>query len=190
VGTAPLPVTLIKFAAFLNSDQTVGLSWATAQEVNSDYYEVERSPDGENWTALGQVKAKGFSSIVTEYGFTDSKPLSGTGYYRLKMVDMDGKYQLSKVVSINVNSTPVALVVYSNPFIDDIRLKINTSIRDNLALVLTDMQGKIMLQQNLKTQAGDNMVTLHPGNGAAQGIYILRIQGNTISQTLKLVKQQ
>jgi hypothetical protein len=188
VATTPLPVTLVQFAGKLNSDHTVGLTWSTSMEVNSDYYGVQRSSDGTNWVQLGTVKANGFSSVTSNYSYTDASPLSGTNYYRLKMVDLDGKYQYSKVISVSLNEKSVPLVIYNNPFTDEIRLKVNTSISDNLSLVLSDATGKILLRQNLSTQAGDNLVNLAPA-GVARGMYILTISGNGYYQTAKLIKQ-
>jgi Secretion system C-terminal sorting domain len=186
--TTPLPVTLAQFAAVLNSDHTVGVTWVTSQETNSDYFAVQRSGDGSNWQQLGVVKAKGFSSIASNYSFIDPTPLDGTNNYRLKMVDQDGTFQYSKIVTVNLNEKPVPLVVYNNPFTDEIRIKVNTGISDNLSLVLTDMLGKTLLRQNLNTQAGDNFINLYP-TGASQGIYVLSIRGNTFNQTVKLLKQ-
>ena len=188
VTTTPLPVTLVEFAGRLNPDHTVGLSWTTSLEVNSDYFSVQRSTDGSNWQQLGTVKAKGFSSVSSNYSFTDPTPLNGTGYYRLKIVDQDGKYEFSKVISVSMNDQPVPLVVYNNPFADAIRLKINTAESDNLSLVLADVTGKILIRQTLNTQAGDNLVNLYP-TGTAKGVYILTIRGNTYYQTAKLLKQ-
>ena len=188
VTTTPLPVTLVEFAGRLNPDHTVGLSWTTSLEVNSDYFSVQRSADGSNWQQLGTVKAKGFSSVSSNYSFTDPTPLNGTGYYRLKIVDQDGKYEFSKVISVSLNDQPVPLVVYNNPFADAIRLKINTAESDNLSLVLADVTGKILIRQTLNTQAGDNLVNLYP-TGTAKGVYILTIRGNTYYQTAKLLKQ-
>src|SRR6516225_4697540 len=76
VTTTPLPVTLVEFAGRLNPDHTVGLSWTTSLEVNSDYFSVQRSTDGSNWQQLGTVKAKGFSSVSSNYSFTDPTPLN------------------------------------------------------------------------------------------------------------------
>ncbi|HTQ28519.1 MAG TPA: T9SS type A sorting domain-containing protein [Puia sp.] len=188
VATTPLPVTLVQFAAILNSDHSVGLSWSTSQETNADYFSVLRSADGTTWQQLGTVKAKGFSSITSNYAFTDHDPLSGINYYRLKMVDQDGKFQYSKIVTVSANSNSVPLVVYNNPFTDAIRIKVNTGISQNLSLVLTDMLGKVIIRQNLNAQVGDNLVNLYP-TGATQGTYVLSIQGVSYSQTVKLLKQ-
>jgi len=186
-ASAPLPVTLVQFIASRNDDQTIKVSWATAQEENASHFDVERTGDAGAWETIGTVKAKGFSSITTNYTYTDLYPLSGTNYYRLKMVDLDGKFKYSKVVSVSSNTKGESLVIYNNPFTDLIRLKVNTASADNLNLMVTDMLGKVYLSQSYKARAGDNFININPAG--ASGLYILHIQGKTYDKTVKLVKE-
>jgi hypothetical protein len=183
-----LPVQLVLFLANKNDDGSVKVSWATSQEQNSDYYDVERSGDQSVWSSIGNVKAKGYASTTTNYFLTDKSPLSGTGYYRLKMVDLDGKFTYSKAIAVTTTSTSLPLVIYSNPFSDQIRLKINLSRPQNLTMTVSDMQGKTYITQYYPAQSGDNLVNLVPPV-TSSGMYILRIQGDTYNQTIKLEKQ-
>jgi hypothetical protein len=183
-----LPVVLVEFVANKLDDGTVKLSWATSQEVNSDYFEVDRSSDQTDWSSLGSVKAKGFSSITTDYAFIDKSPVNGTGYYRLKMVDLDGKYVFSSTVTVTSNTNDQALVIYSNPFSDQIRMKINVSRAQNLIMTVSDMVGKTLVSQSYQAQVGDNFVNLQP-RGVSAGMYVLHIHGDTYDQTVKLAKQ-
>ncbi len=183
-----LPVQLVLFLATKNDDGSVKISWATSQEENSNYYDVERSGDQTDWSSIGTVKAKGFSSTTTNYFLTDKSPINGTGYYRLKMVDLDGKFTYSKTIPITTDNSSQALVIYSNPFSDQIRLKINVSRPQNLILTVTDMLGKTYITQSYQAQNGDNFVNLQPPV-ASSGMYILRIQGDSYNQTVKLEKQ-
>lgn len=184
----PLPITLSKFAASLQADKSVAILWSTSLEINSDYFSVERSADAANWSSLGTVKAKGHSSINVDYSYKDNSPINPTGYYRLKMVDIDGKFKYSKVVSVNFNEKAVPLVVYSNPFKDQIRLKINVQSAAKLDMTLTDMLGRTFTHQSLNAQAGDNFVNITP-TGITEGLYILNIHGQNYHQTVKLAKQ-
>ncbi len=186
--TTTLPVQLVQFIATKNDDGSVKVSWATSQEQNSDFYDVERSGDQADWSSIGTVKAKGFSSTTSNYFLTDKTPLSGTGYYRLKMVDLDGKYKYSPTVTVSTDKNSVPLVIYSNPFFDQIRLKINLSRPQNLMMTVSDMQGKTYITQSYQAQSGDNFVNIQP-SVSSSGMYILRIQGETYSQTVKLEKQ-
>jgi len=179
---------LVQFLATRNDDGTIKVSWATSQEQNASHYDVERSGDQSGWTALGTVNAKGYSSTTTNYTFTDKSPLDGTGYYRLKMVDLDAKFTYSKTVSVTADKSSVPLVIYNNPFTDQIRLKVNVSRLQNLNLTVSDMLGRTYINQSYQAQPGDNFVNLQP-NAGGSGMYILRIQGDSYNQTVKLEKQ-
>lgn len=183
-----LPVVLVQFLATKNADATIKLSWATAQEINSSSFDVERSADQGSWEKIGSVKAKGYSSITANYSYTDQFPLAGNNYYRLKMIDLDGKFNYSKVVAVSADKDSRPLVIYSNPFSDQIRVKVNVSRGQNLVLTVSDIIGKTYLKQSYSAQAGDNLINLAPA-GAASGMYVLHIQGNTYDQTVKLAKQ-
>ena len=186
--SSTLPVELVQFVATRNPDQTIRLSWATAQEINSGSFDVERSADLVSWTKIGNVKAKGYASTTTNYSYNDEFPLAGTGYYRLKMIDLDGKFLYSKILTVSSDNISQPLVGYSNPFSDAIRVKVNVDRAENLTLTVSDIIGKTYLKQSYNAQAGDNLITLVPA-GAASGMYILHIQGNTYEQTVKLAKQ-
>jgi len=183
-----LPVVLVEFIANKSDDGSVGLIWATSQEQNSAYYDVERSGDQVAWTKIGSVKAKGYASTTTNYSFSDKLPLDGNGYYRLKMTDLDGKYTYSRTVAVTSATNSQPLVIYSNPFSDQIRLKINVSRAQNLIMTVSDMLGKTYINQNYHAQPGDNFLNLLPKAGGS-GMYILRIHGDSYDQTVKLEKQ-
>jgi Domain of unknown function (DUF4082) len=187
-ASATLPVVLVQFLAIKNDDGSVKLSWATSQEQNSGYYDVERSSDQSGWIKIGSVKAKGYSSTTTNYSLTDQLPIDGIGYYRLKMVDLDAKFTYSKTVSVTADKNSVPLVIYNNPFTDQIRLKVNVSRLQNLVLTVSDMLGRTYINQSFQAQPGDNFVNLQPNTGGG-GMYILRIQGDSYDQTVKLEKQ-
>ncbi len=104
------------------------------------------------------------------------------------MVDLDGKFTYSKTIPVTTDQTNTALVIYSNPFSDQIRLKINVSRPQNLLMTVTDMLGKTYVTQSYQAQSGDNFVNLQP-SVSSSGMYILRIQGDTYNQTVKLEKQ-
>jgi hypothetical protein len=189
VSFTALPVQLVKFAASLNSDETVTLSWATEEEVNSNYFSVQRSADGNDFQEIGRVKAKGFSSIVSNYAFTDPSVLNGTAFYRLQIVDLDGKASYSKVLTISSDATGNSVLVFSNPFTDLVRLQVNLSAPTQMNFSLTDMLGRSILKQAYSAQAGSNFINLQPGKGTLPGVYILTIRSNTMNNAIKLVKQ-
>jgi hypothetical protein len=188
VQSTTLPVQLVQFLALKNGDGSVKLSWSTSQEVNAGYYDVERSGDQSSWTKIGTVKATGNTSTTSNYSFVDKLPLDGAGYYRLKMVDLDGKFKYSKTVTVTVANDSRPLVVYNNPFSDMIRLKVNVNRTQTLVMTVTDMLGKTYINQNYHAEAGDNLVNL-TSSISSHGVYVLHIHGDSYDQTVKLQKQ-
>lgn len=92
----PLPVVLIDFQ--VNAIENMGvLSWSTSSEVSSDYFDIQRSLDGIEWTTIGRQSAARQSSGIQKYGFNDGGSINGTNYYRLKMVDSDGSFAYSTI---------------------------------------------------------------------------------------------
>lgn len=98
----PLPIELVKFDAQPEGEM-VRLDWATASERNNDYFEVQRSADGGEFSTIAHVKGAGTKLTSSSYQVWDEYPLSGLRYYRLKQVDFDGTSTFSNVVSVRMN---------------------------------------------------------------------------------------
>ncbi len=92
-----LPIELLSFDA-KKINGVSALSWTTVNELNSDYFSVERSDNGYLFESIGIVQAKGYSNETVNYKFDDDAPLPGLNYYRLKLTDENGAYKFSKVV--------------------------------------------------------------------------------------------
>lgn len=111
---SPLPVELVSFDASL-AERKVVLNWQTASELNSNYFDILRSNDGQNWSSIGTVPANGSSQVIIDYTLTDSSPMDGVSYYRLKQVDLNGNFYLSDIRSINNSSKVNQVKIYPNP---------------------------------------------------------------------------
>jgi len=107
-------VSLYGFEAEKENNTTGLLSWKTASEQNSAYFEVERSADGINYTSIGRVVAAGNSSTERLYTFRDKNPVTGVNYYRLQMVDIDSKSKVSdrRVLNFEQKNT---VTIFPNP---------------------------------------------------------------------------
>jgi len=102
----PLPVQLLFFDARL-SGASVQLTWETAGEINNSHFEAQRSADLQNFETLGEVAGNGTSSQLHRYAFTDSRPVSGLNYYRLRQVDFDGTHTFSTLAAVQVGSSGI-----------------------------------------------------------------------------------
>jgi hypothetical protein len=100
-----LPVNLTSFTAAKTANNTVKVKWTTADESLIDYYQVERSSNGRDFSSLGVVASTN-STTGTTYSFTDNNPVKGGSWYRLKIVEQSGpspKY--SSIVAIKIDET-------------------------------------------------------------------------------------
>lgn len=104
-----LPVSLVNFSARKNN-ASIGLDWTTDNESGMSYYEVQRSSDGRNFSNIQIIQSRN-SVNRTSYAANDPKPLNGIGYYRLKMVEVDGSATYSKIVSVQ-SATGDLITIY------------------------------------------------------------------------------
>ena len=115
VGANTLPVELIRFTGKKLSDNTVQLDWATASEMNNDYFEIQRSTDFTNWESIGQVKGNGSTHKQISYNFIDKNPNLGNNYYRLKQVDYSKKTKTSNAIDVKIDEQPTTSLSLVNP---------------------------------------------------------------------------
>jgi len=147
VSVLVLPVTWGKLA-LQHHDRSNTIHWTTYSEINNDFFQVERSADGRIWSAVGQTLAAANSGQSSNaYQYTDDTPLSGTSYYRIKQVDMDGKYAYSSTLTSRreVNSKEL---VFPNPFVGSLTVKMDDYSRPASHLVtIYDAMGQVIVQQ-------------------------------------------
>lgn len=136
INTDPLPVVLTFFEAS-KRESLADLEWATSQEANSDYFEVQRASDMLHWTEIARIRAAIESDDARTYGYTDSLPESGINYYRLKMVDRDGSFAYSKIRSIHFTEFSWA-EVYPNPVEDILQIIVRNKKIRNIRLISND----------------------------------------------------
>jgi hypothetical protein len=165
-----LPITLSNFTAVF-SNGAVDLAWTTEMETNSDHFGIERSTDaGAHWATIGTVAAHGNSSIALDYTYVDNNPASGTNEYRLQLVDLDGNYTYSDVVTIR-NGLLGALSVYPNPAIDYVNVTLGGNSNETMMIRLYNLTGQLLQEKNL-SNAGGTTVPLAV-SGYAAGTYLL-----------------
>jgi len=117
-----MPVTLIDFSG-AKMENTIALKWNTAEETNSDHFDIQRSADGRNWATIGVQKSTGESFAEVNYHFVDQKPAPGDNYYRLKMVDADKTFAYSKIIKVGFDNAILLSEFYPNPVSDVLNLK-------------------------------------------------------------------
>jgi hypothetical protein len=109
-----LPVELLFFSATAHNQKQVILNWATASELNNDFFTVERSIDGLNWEVVEFVNGNGTTPLRNDYSTTDIRPFTGLSYYRLKQTDFDGAFEYSYIVSVFIDGEEKSLIKVVN----------------------------------------------------------------------------
>ncbi|MFC5270686.1 lectin-like domain-containing protein [Adhaeribacter terreus] len=187
-GLSPLPVSLVKFAAAKNEKDT-HLTWTTASEKNSAYFQVERSTDAKNWTALTRITSHGNSNNIHNYEFNDVSNTVGLIYYRLKMVDMDETAEFSKVISVQTESRLTASVnVYPNPVqnAETLHITFETREKATATILLLDMMGTVVKTENQTAEAGKNIYSLNMAV-IKPGMYLVQVVSGNAKETARIV---
>lgn len=188
-----LPLKLLNFTG-ANENNAVSLKWQTANEVNTGYFDVERSDDGQFYFSIGRVNANQNTTTTTTYSYKDSKAASTGGniFYRLKMVDKDGKSKYSEVISIKPHNVSLALKkVYPTVFSAGSNINIEMTSDKNrfVNLSMIDENGKVYLKQNTALSQGSNDLKITTPSNLPKGMMFLKLNTNNFQQTESLIIQ-
>lgn len=176
-----LPVNLVNFSG-TKKDGYNSLQWSTASEQNSNYFEVQRSENGTDFSAIAKVTAAGNSSMVKNYQYNDDQISSSAPiyYYRLRMVDIDGSGKYSSIIFIK-NSANGLTTVYPNPARNQITINAADQSLINTQVIMTDLSGKAL--QRISLNQTTTQVDI---SNFAKGMYILKF---TNGSSIKIVKE-
>jgi len=179
----PLPITLLSFAATLQSNRTVGLNWVTSNEVNNRYFAIQRSGNSVDFDSIGTVPGAGTTDIQQRYSYTDAAPLDGVNYYRLKQVDQDGHASWSPIVSVRTQN-PSFIALSPNPAHDLVTVTLGNAAAEKGVFRIVDMRGRIVQSANATAANVQqlNVLALEPGT------YILQYLTASGSTTISFIK--
>jgi hypothetical protein len=180
----PLPIELLEFTAIPNGNR-VDLVWKTATEVNNDFFTIEKSKDGINFTQVLIVNGAGNSNSTKSYSAEDINPYNGTSYYRLKQTDFNGDYKYTAIVQVDMSKKSFA-AVYPNPASNQLFLNVSDEY-DNVSFKLIDAMGREVLRQRIDSSDLNDINT----EALSPGIYYGIIEnGNMNSTNIKIVIQK
>jgi len=185
-----LPVNIFNLGGTIKNYQAY-LNWSTATESNNKGFYVERSKDGQNFTSLDFVNGAGNSSQITNYTYADVtlKDINvTTTYYRLKQIDVDGKYAYSNVLSLNLKDV-AQWRVYPNPAKDIATVEINLETSSKVNVQVISRDGRIILNSNKGIlNQGKQQVSINT-QSFAKGSYIVRLTIGDKHFSLPMVKE-
>jgi trimeric autotransporter adhesin len=185
-----LPLNLITFTGTYKNGSTL-LKWETENEANTDYFVVERSAFNGDYKSIGTLQAKGSIDARALYNFTDGEAgsLGATVlYYRLRIVDKDGKISYSQVVVITIADVVTSLSVYPNPAKEEATLFITSDVEQQLNWQLIDNAGRVLLTKQAMVNKGNNSIAIDIRTLPA-GTYFIKVTGKTVQAIQKLQKQ-
>jgi 1,4-alpha-glucan branching enzyme len=182
-----LPVTIVSFTGKKEGDKNVML-WQVANELNLSHYELEKSKNGQNFSFVADIKASGQKNYsYTDANVNNSSPVE---YYRLKSVDMDGKFTYSVIVKIKMDVYSWSAQVAPNPVSDKITLKIQSPVQDKATVSIADISGRQLHKENIYLSAGNNSYEINNTANFSNGTYFISIFSSAQKQTIKVVKNK
>ncbi len=168
----PIPVDLLYFNATRNGAIN-NLAWATAQEINSSKFVVERSSNGGAYTAIGEIAAAGNSTSTRTYSFVDIAPVRGINLYRLRIVDKDNQARLSWTRQVR-NEGLANVSVYPNPVQDMLTVNIQADKAVAGQIIITDVNGKAVYNKAVNMIQGENIIPVDAATLQA-GSYFIKV---------------
>lgn len=173
-----IPVKLVKFDARPAGSCKAVVSWNSSQEENMQEYQVEYSSNGTDFVHAGIVKSNNSISGAS-YQFSASLSASANHYFRMKLIQSDGHFSYSPVVSLNASCSGSFLVtVLSNPVTEKLSVNVQQPEAGNTTFSILDATGKLMHSSTRKIPAGANNILSIPIENLAGGIYLLRAEHN------------
>jgi len=188
-----LPLTLLNFTGTKNNNSVL-LTWKTANEINTSHFAVQRSLDAVDFSDIKIVPATP-GSVTTTYSFTDN--VTGIKapkiYYRLKMADKDGNFSYSAVVQVDYTKTNTdKITITPNPLSNSTTISFSLSNTQKVSINIFDMNGRLVKTLlNSELQQGTHQLVWNvkdeKGNAVAAGIYFLRTQIENSVETKKII---
>ena len=189
-----LPVTLQSFTAKLENKKPV-ISWVSSVEQQLSHYVIERSTNGSEFSEAALVFANGTSSIASKYSFSDNAMASlnkGMLYYRLRMVDADGKFTYSETRLVKMNPTTasagIAIQAYPNPAVNEIRVTLPSGWQEKqIQYDIYAVNGQVMKSMNRQSASQTEVLNI---STLPVGSYIIKVSAGTETATERFVKSK
>lgn len=161
-----LPVEWLDFSG-KEVERDVLLTWSTAQEINNDFFEIERASVNNPFSVIGTIDGQGTTKVQSNYQFIDRAPMPGVNYYRIKQIDYDGQFDHSAIISVDWSFRPgYSLRIYPNPTFGSISVHMEATG----TYQVISMSGQMVKKGRLGV--GDQLIDL---DQVTPGVYLMRI---------------
>lgn len=183
VSGTPIPTSVVlrSFKAFRQGDQ-VQLAWETAEESNNAYYEVQRSPDGRSFYAVGRLASRN-DPLGWHYTFDDTGALPGRNYYRLRIADFDGREAFSPVRPVTLPKEEQPLRLVTNP----VKSRLEVQLPRNFGYTGCRLYNRGGQPISASSRQDGRTLSMDVA-GLPSGIYFIAIDGRTAAHRLRFLK--
>jgi len=183
-GAYPLPVTLSSFTLAVKENKRVQLNWKTESEIDCNYFSIERSENGNDFSSIGKVEGLATSDQPHDYELVDYKPFCANSYYRLRQVDFSNDEHFSNILSADVSCSGVEM--YPNLVLDKINFKFLTDITSPIKISITNIEGKKFIESTINYSESGLVLDV---SSLAAGLYFIQLSGNSINFNERFVKE-
>lgn len=148
--TVALPVTWKSFT-LKREGANVKANWVTASETNNDFFILQRSKDGVQFTDISKVKGAGNTTYDSEYSSNDEADIYSSFYYRVKQIDYDGKYDYSEIEFLKGKKMEEPLLIYPTVVTDHVSFKMaSVNEQENYKIKILDTSGKLIVEKSIQ----------------------------------------
>ncbi len=167
----------VKWESFTASSVNSGvvLNWATASEINNDYFIIERASNSNQFDSIGKVNA----NLARNYRFTDQQP-GAVNMYRIRQVDMNGNSQYSKVITIRTGGQQNEMKLFPTQAQSNITIQIASDKNIEVSFIVTDLNGRLLKQIKKSVSNGVNQQVIDI-NGLPNGAYYIVVRSGDLS---------
>jgi hypothetical protein len=166
------------------------LDWSTSQEHDFSHFIIERSVDGENFSQVALVFGAGESDSKINYSYIDKdlKSRGGIIYYRLKQVDIDGKFSYSsvRIIRLGDEKTSITLATFPNPVATDLRITLPSSWQSkHLQIDFYNVSGQLVNAQDIANSSQTESISVA---SLQKGIYFVQVRNGAETAKQQIVK--
>jgi hypothetical protein len=184
ITNGALPVELLSFDGTCNNN-IISLEWKTATEHNSDYFEVVKSRDGENWSSLTTLESAGNSTQELTYNTKDGNAIDGNNYYKLIQYDIDGQFKEYGPINVLCSSSPKGYFsVFPNPNSGKFQVVLNDkNLLGESEVIINDTKGSQIFNKIIDVKPGINTFLIEELKNST-GLYYIYIRNSSLTTSV------
>jgi len=185
INALVLSATLKYFTVWKNKEENI-IQWISLNEEGNAFFEVQRSIDGSYFTTIDRVDGQVNSTAEKSYQLTDASPPS-LCYYRLKLVDINGKSTYSKVIRIDRKSDAGSKIKFNNIVTNQLSIQADDLKQEKVSIKIIDASGREVYQQSTRITNGGNSININT-SGLSGGLHYLIFSTSDYNQAFPFIK--